>query len=53
MLLTMNGQGYAQTELHADNYNLSKSGFGIKGYDPVSYHQGEPQKGLKSLSLIT
>ena len=50
-LLTMNGQGYAQTERRADNYNLNKSGIGIKGYDPVSYHQGEPQEGLKSLSF--
>jgi YHS domain-containing protein len=49
-LLAINGQGYAQTERPIDKYNLNKSGLSIKGYDPVSYHLGEPQKGLKSLS---
>ena len=49
-LLAINGQAYAQTEHRADKYNLNKSGLSIKGYDPVSYHLGKPQKGLKSLS---
>lgn len=28
-----------------------KNGLAIHGYDPVSYHQGEPLKGIKELSL--
>ena len=29
-----------------------KNGLAIHGYDPVSYHQGEPLKGIKELSLV-
>lgn len=50
-LLVISGQGYAQTKGATDNYNLNKAGLGIKGYDPVSYHHGKPQKGQKSLSF--
>jgi YHS domain-containing protein len=31
--------------------NVDASNLGMKGYDPVSYHQGEPLKGLDSISL--
>jgi YHS domain-containing protein len=50
-LLVTSGQGHAQTERATDNYNINKAGLGIKGYDPVSYHLGKPQKGQKSLSF--
>lgn len=48
-LLAISGQGYVNAESHVDKYNLNKSGMSIKGFDPVSYHLGKPQKGLKSL----
>lgn len=51
LALLLHGQGYAQSDRRVDQYNLKKSGLGIKGYDPVSYHQDQPQKGLKSLSF--
>jgi YHS domain-containing protein len=50
-LLVMGGPVYAQAGRPADIYNLDKAGLGIKGYDPVSYHLGKPQKGQKSLSF--
>ena len=50
-LLMISGQGHAQTEHATDIYNLNKAGLGIKGYDPVSYHLGKPQKGKNSLTF--
>ena len=29
-----------------------KKGLAIKGYDPVSYHHGEPLKGIEDLSFV-
>lgn len=33
-------------------WNVDEFGFVLHGYDPVSYHQGAPQKGLVEFSLV-
>ena len=42
----------ALADSRRDQYNVNAAGLGMKGYDPVSYHEGDPHKGLESISLI-
>lgn len=50
-ILLFNDLGFAESERRVDKLNLTKSDLSMKGYDPVSYHQGNPIKGLKSLEF--
>ena len=36
---------YNTVEQRTTNFNIEKSGLAIKGYDPISYFLGKPQKG--------
>lgn len=50
-LLASIGSLSARAESRRDHFNVNASGLGMKGYDPISYHEGEPRKGLASISL--
>jgi len=36
----------------AERLNLDKDGLAVKGYDPVSYHSGNPEVGKKEFSFM-
>jgi YHS domain-containing protein len=42
----------SQEALRAKVFNTDKDGFALHGYDPVSYHQGQPQKGKTEFSTL-
>jgi hypothetical protein len=39
---------FAQTDFNTrkKHFNLDKSSLAIQGYDPISYFEGKPQKGV-------
>ena len=45
------GLASSTLESRRDQFNINASGMAMKGYDPVSYHEGEPRKGLESITL--
>ena len=47
-LPTFANDGKLDEQVRLKHFNLGKKNLALSGYDPVSYHQGEPKKGSKS-----
>lgn len=50
LMFASGAAGEMQDDRRAQNFNLDKDGFALQGYDPVSYHQAQPQTGKNEFS---